>query len=247
MGRNTLSLHKRKEKIYTINSPFIIILGPLLLLASCHSNAPKLEKVQEFEKVQIEDTVVKNTVLLQDSSKTWTQINPTVNIIVDLKYATTDNFTNQVIYNCGKCYLRPHVAKALQSAANQFLQVHNLSIILYDCYRPRPAQQKLWDIVPDPTFVSDPAKGSMHNRGMAIDIGLVDSKGNVLDMGSEFDHFGPESYFNAKGISDLSVNNRKILRQTLEEYGFEGINSEWWHYSYRKNVAALSDWQWSCD
>lgn len=168
-------------------------------------------------------------------------------IILDIRYATENNFTEKQIYDCARCFLRPEVADKLQQFRTRMEEEHNLGIILYDCYRPRPYQQRLWDIVPDERFVGNPAKGSMHNRGMAIDIGLIDSKGNILDMGSEFDHFGPESFHSATNISKEAIDNRKLLKEEMAKFGFMPITSEWWHYSYRTNVQALSDWVWECN
>lgn len=166
--------------------------------------------------------------------------------MLDIRYATENNFTKKQIYDCARCFLRPDVKKQLELFQEHLLATHNLGIILYDCYRPRPYQQKLWDIVPDERFVGNPAKGSMHNRGMAIDIGLIDEEGNILDMGTAFDHFGPESFHSATNISTTAIANRKLLKKEMRAFGFLPITSEWWHYSYRQDIKALSDWVWEC-
>ncbi len=167
--------------------------------------------------------------------------------ILDIRYATENNFTEKQIYDCARCFLRPEVKKQLLGFREHMIKKYELGIILYDCYRPRPYQQKLWKIVPDERFVGNPAKGSMHNRGMAVDIGLIDKNGNILDMGSEFDHFGQESFHSATNISEEALKNRKLLKKEMAYYGFLPITSEWWHYSYRKNIQELSDWVWDCD
>ena len=166
---------------------------------------------------------------------------------LDIRYATENNFTKKQIYDCARCFLRPEVGKQLLGFREHMINKYKLGIILYDCYRPRPYQQKLWDIVPDERYVGNPAKGSMHNRGMAIDIGLIDSEGNILDMGTEFDHFGEASFHSATNISKEAIENRKLLKKEMGLYGFKPITSEWWHYSYRKNVKELSDWVWECN
>jgi len=168
-------------------------------------------------------------------------------VLLDIRYATENNFTKKQIYDCARCFLRPEVAEQLNKFRARLDEQYNLGIILYDCYRPRPYQQKLWDIVPDPRFVGNPAKGSMHNRGMAIDVGLIDSLGNILDMGSDFDHFGQESFHSATNISKEAIKNRKLLKDEMAMFGFLPITSEWWHYSYRQNVQELSDWVWGCE
>lgn len=179
--------------------------------------------------------------------KEWGEILETDSMtILDIRYATENNFTEKQIYDCARCFLRPEVKKQLLGFREHMIKKYGFGIILYDCYRPRPYQQKLWDIVPDERFVGNPAKGSMHNRGMAVDIGLIDKDGNILDMGTEFDHFGQESFHSATNISKEAIKNRLLLKKELGYYGFKSITSEWWHYSYRKNVQELSDWVWEC-
>ena len=93
-------------------------------------------------------------------------------VVVDIRYATPDNFTGIRLYDCGRCFLHPTVAKALQRAAEDFKK-QGYKIILFDCYRPLSIQRKLWEKVPDARYVTPLAKGSMHNRGAAIDLSLI--------------------------------------------------------------------------
>lgn len=189
----------------------------------------------------------KEDINIDYDSKQWVEILAEDSMLMlDIRYATKNNFTSKQIYDCARCFLRPEVATQLNKFRARILEEYNLGIILYDCYRPRPYQQKLWDIVPDPRFVGDPAKGSMHNRGMAIDVGLIDMKGNILEMGSDFDHFGQESFHSATNISQEAIKNRKLLKDEMANFGFLPITSEWWHYSYRENIQGLSDWVWEC-
>lgn len=168
-------------------------------------------------------------------------------IVLDLKYATDDNFTEQKIYDCPRCFLRPHVYEKLMAFSNHLYSNFELGMIIYDCYRPKPYQKKLWDIVPDPKYVTHPDKGSMHTRGMAVDLGLIDKEGNVLDMGTDFDHFGRKSFHSATDISKEAIRNRKLLKEEISAFGFKPITSEWWHYSYRENIYPLSEWVWDCN
>ncbi len=166
----------------------------------------------------------------------------------DLRYATDNNFTKKVIYDCARCFLRPKVKAELLKFQQHMKQEFGHGVLLFDCYRPRPYQQRLWDIVPDERFVGNPAKGSMHNRGMAVDIALTDKDGNILDFGTDFDHFGPAAFHSADAskVSEAAVKNRLLLKNEIGKYGFLPITSEWWHYSYRQDVQALSDWVWKC-
>lgn len=163
----------------------------------------------------------------------------------DIRYATANNFTKAVIYDCPACLLRPEVAEALVQV-NQSLRKQNLYLKVFDCYRPGPYQQRLWDKVPNPDYVTPPSKGSMHSRGAAVDLTVVDSTGRELNMGTEFDFFGVEAHTDNLNLPAEVLKNRQILRDAMEAAGFGGIRTEWWHFSYRKKQFPLSDYVWPC-
>jgi zinc D-Ala-D-Ala dipeptidase len=167
-------------------------------------------------------------------------------IAIDIRYATRNNFTKAKIYDCAACLLRPEAAKAIVRA-HQALQKKGMGLKMYDCYRPRPYQQRLWDVVPNPNYVTPPAKGSMHSRGAAVDLTIVDDKGKELDMGTEYDFFGPEAHTDYTKLPTRVLDNRKLLRETLEAVGFKGIRTEWWHFSYSGKDYPLSDYVWPCE
>lgn len=171
-------------------------------------------------------------------------LDPTIRL--DIRYATANNFTNSKIYDCPRCLLRPEAAKALVKA-HKALQKRGLGLKMYDCYRPRPYQQRLWDKVPDPDYVTPPAKGSMHSRGAAVDLTIVDKQGKELDMGTPYDFFGREAHTDNTKLPATVLANRRLLRETLEDVGFKGIRTEWWHFSYHKKKYPLSDYIWPCD
>src|SRR6478672_8128309 len=105
------------------------------------------------------------------------------NFSYDMKYATAQNFLSAKVYDCDQCYLRANTAKALIEANNALMK-KGYRIKIYDCYRPLTIQKRMWAIVSNPKYVADPAKGSIHNRGGAVDITLVDAAGNELEMGT---------------------------------------------------------------
>jgi D-alanyl-D-alanine dipeptidase len=166
-------------------------------------------------------------------------------ILLDIRYATDNNFTKAKIYDCPECMLRPEAAKAL-AKAQVALQKKGLGFKMFDCYRPRPYQQRLWDKVPNPDYVTPPAKGSMHSRGAAVDLTLVDQNGNELDMGTPYDFFGRKAHTDITDLPAQVLENRRLLRETLEAVGFKGIRTEWWHFSYQKKQYTLSDYIWPC-
>ena len=151
----------------------------------------------------------------------WVEISGEDSMILELRYATANNFVDHVIYDCARCFLRPNVAQKLK-AVNRSLLIKGYRLKLFDCYRPLEVQWELWEEVPDPRYVADPHEGSMHNRGMAIDLTIVDSKGVELDMGTDFDHFGQMAYHSyTPQLSEDIQNNRKLLKESMESVGFE--------------------------
>lgn len=168
------------------------------------------------------------------------------NIVIDIRYATPNNFTKTTLYPCGRCFLHPTVAKAVRNAAEDFKK-QGYKIILFDCYRPLSIQRKLWEKVPDSRYVTPPDKGSMHNRGAAVDISLQEIKSKKeLDMGTPYDYFGKEAYMDYQEMTPIAAKNRKILHATLTKFGFKPIRTEWWHFSFSGSGAVISDWTWSC-
>jgi|GEM_PF-2801279 len=166
-------------------------------------------------------------------------------ILLDIKYATADNFVEEKMYDCGKCFLRPEVARAMVKA-QAMLREQGYGLLMYDCYRPKPFQQKLWDKVPDPRYVSPPGSGSMHGRGLAVDLTLVDAEGNLMDMGTGYDFFGERAYQTFEDLPSDVLANRKLLNKTMEAVGLSPIRTEWWHFSMRGLKYEGSDWVWPC-
>ncbi len=179
--------------------------------------------------------------------RVWTDIQKLDSTIrIDIRYATDNNFMKKKIYDCGRCLLRPEVALAIQEAHKK-LKIKGLGLKMYDCYRPRPYQQRLWDVMPDDRYVTNPAKGSMHNRGAAVDLTLVRlDSGEELDMGTAYDFFGEKAYQTCTDLPPNVLKNRQLLNQTLESVGFKTIRTEWWHFSYSKKNYPLSDSLWEC-
>ena len=167
--------------------------------------------------------------------------------VFDMKYATADNFLKEKVYPCDECFLRVKTVKALLEANKSFIE-KGFKIKLYDCYRPRAIQKKMWRIVPDANFVANPKKGSIHNRGGAVDISLVDSLGLEVDMGTRFDFFGEEASHNYQNLSDEILANRKLLKEIMLQNNFKIFESEWWHYNLNgSNNDEVSNKKWRCE
>ncbi len=166
--------------------------------------------------------------------------------VFDMKYATNDNFLKSNVYGCAECYLRLKTVKSLIKANESFLK-KGYRIKLFDCYRPLSIQKKMWEIVSNPVYVADPAKGSIHNRGGAVDITLVDKNGNELDMGTPFDFFGEKAAHGYKNLPKKVLENRKLLKGIMLKNNFKSFDSEWWHYNLSDaSKDGLSDFKWDC-
>ena len=150
-------------------------------------------------------------------------------VLIELAYATDQNFTGQSIYTNPICYLHEDALKALGKARDAASFI-GLKILIYDALRPTEAQQKLWDHTPDENFLAHPQKGSPHSRGVAVDLTLTDASGLPLDMGCKFDTFDKISYHGATEISEEARNNRLTLLGLMTESGWDFFRNEWWHY-----------------
>lgn len=165
----------------------------------------------------------------------------------DLRYATENNFLKAKVYNCAECYTRVKTAKALIKANNDFIK-QGYKIKFYDCYRPNSVQYKMWEIVPNPQYVANPVKGSIHNKGGAVDITLETLSGDELDMGTDFDFFGKKAYHDNTDLPKEILKNRKVLKETMEKYGFWSVRTEWWHYNLSSaSNDRIADFKWECN
>ena len=213
-------------------------------------NSVKLEKNLPQSQTKIDTTLNKQSPvpLAQLNDSIFVRLADYSNdFVYDMKYATTDNFLKAQVYECGECYMRVATAKALISANISFID-RGFRIKFFDCYRPHDVQKKMWEIVPNPTYVANPAKGSVHNRGGAVDITLVDLKGNEVAMGTTFDFFGPKARHSYKNLPKEVLQNRKILKEVMEATGFRAIASEWWHYNYPITLNyEVSNFLWECN
>ncbi|MEX2115404.1 MAG: serine hydrolase [Bacteroidota bacterium] len=156
-------------------------------------------------------------------------------IRLDVRYATTNNFMNAVFYSEPRAYLQRPAAKAVERAST-WLKQFGYGLIVYDAYRPWYVTKMFWDATPDHQrdFVADPSKGSRHNRGCAVDIGLYDLRtGAIAPMMSGYDEFSVRAYPDYPGESSLQRWNRELLRAALEREGFRVYEYEWWHFDFQ--------------
>ena len=154
-------------------------------------------------------------------------INP--HIVLDIRYATENNFMKRNVYGVARCVLRREVAEKL-SQVQADLEKQQLGLKVYDCYRPLAVQKVMWQIVSARPYVANPARGSKHNRGAAVDLTLVDSNGQELEMPTEFDNFTFRAHRNYQGASREAKKNRSLLEEAMKNRGFIPLSKEWWHF-----------------
>lgn len=152
------------------------------------------------------------------------------NLKLDLVYASSNNVTGGIIYQNVFCAIHKDVAPLVKLAA-QHAKRAGYTLVVFDGYRPRAAQEKLWQAIPDPLYIVPPEIGSNHTRGTAIDVTLIDDEtGLALDMGTGFDDMTTASHHNYDDLPLIVQRHRLVLLGIMLHAGFKEIASEWWHY-----------------
>jgi len=155
------------------------------------------------------------------------------NIILDLRYETTDNFMHRIMYPelPKNTFLRLPAIRALAQVQKE-LNKKGLGLKIFDAYRPYFVTEKFWELVHDDRYVADPKKGSGHNRGIAVDLTIIDLKtGKEIKMPTGFDNFTDSAHHDFVDLPEDVLLNRKLLKETMEKFGFKEFATEWWHYS----------------
>jgi len=153
-------------------------------------------------------------------------------IALDIRYATTNNFTHHRMYAQAKAFARLPIVLALKQVEAD-LKTKGLGLKIYDAYRPYSITVKFYEVTPDTNFVADPRKGSKHNRGCAIDLSLIDLKtGKELDMPTGFDSFSRKAAAAYPNLPPQEIANRELLKSAMEAHGFKVISTEWWHFDF---------------
>ena len=153
-------------------------------------------------------------------------------VAIELAYAGPHNFTGRRIYRRAGCYLHADAARLLRQAA-ALARPLGLKLKILDAFRPTEAQWVLWRHLPDPVYIADPGRGSVHSMGAAVDLTLIDRRTAAeLDMGTPFDFLSPQSGQHGK-VSAEARANRKTLADAMRARGFIPYDKEWWHFTLR--------------
>ena len=216
-------------KLFTYTIFFQIIV--------CRGLAQTADTLNKYGLYVIKSVAQLECTIDADSNKTFVRIKDFVpGAILDIKYATTQNVFYEKLYDKPRAYTRLAVAKAL-AAVQQDLKPQGLGLKIYDAYRPYSVTCRMWDKIPDSIYMGKPWKGSKHNRGIALDLTLIDLKTRKeLPMPTPFDALVYASHPDFMGLPDSVKRNRQILISTMARYGFSVSAREWWHFDYTPGV-----------
>jgi D-alanyl-D-alanine dipeptidase len=152
---------------------------------------------------------------------------------LDIRYATANNLTGRVIYPEAAAFLRRPVAEDLRRV-QQELAAQGFGLKIYDAYRPYSATLRLYQALPDATYAAPPTRGSKHNRGCSVDVGLVDLKtGRDVPLPTEFDAMTPAARSDYQQLPAAALRHRAVLHAALQRHGFVNYPAEWWHFDHR--------------
>ncbi len=171
--------------------------------------------------------------ILQNTDKTLVDLQKAIpGILLNLRYNTSNNFMHTRLYrDANTTYMRKPAAAAL-AKVQLSLKIQGMGLKIFDAYRPYSVTEKMWEPVQDDRYAADPKKGSGHNRGTSVDLTIIYlSSGNELPMGTGFDNFSDTAHHAFINLPDAILQNRLLLKKTMEENGFKALDTEWWHYS----------------
>lgn len=193
-----------------------ITLIALVVLYSCKAQPP--QEIGDFKPTDLVELIKLDT-----------------SIHLDIRYATSNNFVGRPMYKEARAFLQRPAAEALVKV-NQSLKPLGYGLVVFDGYRPWSVTKLFWDVTPDDKkkFVADPAKGSRHNRGCAVDLSLYDlTTGKEIEMTGNYDEMTERSYPSYTGGTTEQRKMRDLLRSKMEAQGFTVYEYEWWHFDYK--------------
>ncbi len=221
--------------IKNIKSCVTIAIAAYFGLISCATPASIAHSRYGLKVISSKAGYIKSVKL--DSTKRMVALsNFIVPLNTDWRYASSANFTGKALYKNPLACMRIEAAEALYRVNEELKQQH-LGLKLFDSYRPYSVTMKMWEAVPDDRYAANPAKGSGHNRGAAVDLTLYDlDTGAELCMPTPFDDFTEKAHHSYMQLDSMVLKNRKLLKTVMEKHGFVALDTEWWHY-YLPNAA----------
>lgn len=188
---------------------------------------PVMDKVEQYQ----------NAVKMEPDKKLVELHSVSPGIVYDLRYAGTNNFISRRMYppKTRHTFMRKPAAEALALVQKE-LNEQKLGLKIYDAYRPYSVTVTFWELIKDERYVANPSKGSGHNRGLAVDLTIIDlTTGKELDMGTGFDNFTDTAHHTFTSLPSAVMQNRKLFKDVMTKHGFEIFETEWWHYFWPNN------------
>lgn len=209
----------------------VFILSAVFVVLSVAANA---QRYRYIDSTKVMDVAQYQLYIKQHPESRLVDIKQYIpDVVLDIRYASNNNFTHRKMYPAARAFARLPVVLALKQIQEE-LRPHGLGIKIFDAYRPYAITVKFYDAVHNASFVADPRKGSKHNRGCAVDLTLVNLKtGKDLEMPTGFDSFSKEAASNYLDLPERIRANRKLLQDVMQAHGFREIPSEWWHFDFR--------------
>jgi D-alanyl-D-alanine dipeptidase len=200
----------------------------LFLLVACANSIP----TNKYGLTVVPDLATYERLAARDPEQRLVDVSTIPGVRIDVRYATTNNFMHERLYPVAKSYLRAPAARALAEVQRELAAEH-LGLKVFDGYRPYSITEKMWEPVKNPDFVADPAKGSRHNRGAAVDLTIVDlATGEEIAMPTPYDDFTPKAFANYAELPANVIANRAKLHDAMTRHGFDQLPSEWWHFDF---------------
>ncbi|MCK9210458.1 MAG: M15 family metallopeptidase [Ignavibacteriaceae bacterium] len=211
----------------------------LFVIANYAQEIPK----NKYGLPVVNDFALYKEQIKKDSAKALIDLEKFIpGLFIDVRYASENNFAKTKFYESQKIFLRLPAAVALKKIQEELLK-QNLSLKIFDAYRPYSVTEKMWEFVHDARYAADPKTGSRHNRACAVDVTLVDLETKTeLEMPTPYDDFTEKAHHNYNNLPENILKNRELLKKIMTKYGFETITSEWWHYDFSgwKNFELLN-------
>lgn len=215
------------------NSQGLIVIFSIILVFAWSTGLAQSNVVNKYGLFIVNDIKLLQSEIAADSNKKMEDVKKAIPALsLDLKYASRQNFMHRRLYPfLQTTYLRLPAVNALRKVVEE-LQAKNLTIKIFDAYRPYSVTEEMWEAVKDSRYAADPSTGSGHNRGIAVDLTLInlDTK-KELPMGTGFDNFSDTAHTDFMELPDSVLQNRRLLVTVMAKYGFKSLRTEWWHFS----------------
>jgi len=220
--------------IYKVtNSLKLLLLFTLIFHFTVIKISAQSKVGNKYGLMVVDDVKLLQSEIVTDSNKKMIDVKKAIpSLIIDLRYSTNNNFMHWRLYpSLRTTYLRLAAVNALKKVVIA-LNNENLTIKIFDAYRPYTVTEAMWEMVKDNRYAADPSKGSGHNRGIAVDLTLVNLRTKKeLSMGTGFDNFSDTAHGDFTALPQAVLDNRLLLKNVMENYGFVRLSTEWWHFS----------------